>query len=130
MLPRAFRAVLFAGLVLALWAFARPASAATVAPFCDDRGATALASPPALDGAGDAVQQARATPSCDEQAPVRQTVAPARRPVRIARATVPPVRIAPPLFVAPPQVQPLDPVESVSTPLTGVRVRVERPPRG
>jgi hypothetical protein len=130
MVSRVFRAALFAGLVLALWAFARPASAATLAPFCDDRGATALASPPALEDPTDAVEQAAAPPSCDEQAPPGQSLAPAHRTFRTARATVLPVRTTPALAISPPQVQPLDLVEPVSTPQAGVHVRVERPPRG
>ncbi|HXX65772.1 MAG TPA: hypothetical protein VEK07_01225, partial [Polyangiaceae bacterium] len=61
-LHRSFRAVLFAALTVALWTLARPASASD-APFCDDRGASAIAAPPALDASDVAVARARACPS-------------------------------------------------------------------
>jgi hypothetical protein len=52
---KAVRTAFFLGVVLALWTFARPAHAMGFAPFCDDRGATALAPPPVLDASGEQI---------------------------------------------------------------------------
>ena len=62
MVTRVFRTAIFAGVMLALWTLGRPAHAATLAPFCDDRGATALAPPPALEAPDEAVRQGRRPP--------------------------------------------------------------------
>ncbi len=64
MLGRAARAVLFAGTMIAVWLIASPALAAS-APLCDDRGATGLAPPPALQSPEDAFVRARSiAPDC------------------------------------------------------------------
>ncbi len=64
-MPRAvLRAALFAIVSIALWAVARPAYAMP-APFCDDRGATAIAQPPTLEAPDVAVQRARLSVPCD-----------------------------------------------------------------
>jgi hypothetical protein len=132
MVARSLRVALFASLVLALWSFARPARAATLAPFCDDRGATALASPPALEATDEAVRRTAATP-CDGSgdAPlfgVSLGSAPHRAPA--AAAHVAPMRTAPafePLAPAPVEALEFVPASTLTPP--GVRFRVERPPR-
>src|SRR5690349_16784007 len=63
MVGRVFRAILFGGVTLALWALALPARAATVSPFCDDRGASAVAADPALEAPDLAVR--RVSVACD-----------------------------------------------------------------
>jgi hypothetical protein len=57
MVRRALRAALFAVVAVVVWTVARPARAAP-APFCDDRGASALAAPPALEAPDDAIRRA------------------------------------------------------------------------
>ncbi len=61
MLARAVRAALVLATMFVVLAMARPAyAAAASAPFCDDRGATALAPPPTLEAPDGAIQRARA----------------------------------------------------------------------
>jgi hypothetical protein len=71
---RLVRTALFASFVLALLALARPASASS-APFCDDRGASAIALPPALDAPDEAIARSRAcTGAGDELSPFTAVV--------------------------------------------------------
>jgi hypothetical protein len=65
----AFRAVLFASVMLVVWAFARPAHAAW-APLCDDRGASAIAPPPLLLSPEETIARAD-TSGCDRDATAR-----------------------------------------------------------
>jgi hypothetical protein len=134
MASRVFRTAIFAGVMLALWLVGRPAHAASFAPFCDDRGATALAPPPALEATDEAVRRAATRPcDADTEAPVfGLALQSAHRIVRTFSADATPA--APP---APPRVLPtplLDgPIAFVARetpPQAGVRYRVERPPRG
>ncbi|HEY5147635.1 MAG TPA: hypothetical protein VII82_12765 [Polyangiaceae bacterium] len=129
MVVRALRAALFASILLAVWSFARPARAASLAPFCDDRGATAIASPPALEAPDEAVRRA-AAPSCTPDGPLfglafdhghshgakaspEQEPAIAVVPVAIAHPTGDLIAFA----------------TRETSPPYGVRYRVERPPR-
>jgi len=128
MVRRALRAAIFTALVFVLWSFSRPAFAAS-APFCDDRGATALAAPPALEATGEAIVRARFS-SCEYGRPLLElAVGPAHRSITppaddagFGCATAP-ARLEPAAsgllevsFVVPP-------------PRHGIRGRVERPPR-
>ena len=121
---------LLSGLVVALLTLARPAFA-SVAPFSDDRGATAVAPPPALEAPDEAIIRARLT--CDHPGPHSLHAA-----------------IVPPRSSAPPPSQGVEPTLPVSVAAArpaageavdrrdlletngrlGVRSRVERPPRG
>jgi hypothetical protein len=65
-LARVIRALLFAGVCLAMLAVVRPARAA-LAPLCDDRGASAVAPPPLLESPEDVLARAAATP-CERDA--------------------------------------------------------------
>jgi len=129
MLSRALRNALVTSLVLALWAFARPASAAP-APLCDDRGASAIAPPPALEAPDEAIARARLSTTCPgDDLPVGRTVAPAHRGVAPPAASVdlglPATQSVPPSSGG-------DPIPATATearPRAGVRARVERPPR-
>jgi len=130
MVTRVFRTAIFAGVLLALWTLGRPAHAAGLAPFCDDRGATALAEPPALEAPDVAIQRA-AAPPCGTDAPVfGLALGPAHHVASGAPADAAPAAAASPLPVLPP---PLDGlvvfVSGETPPQAGVRYRVERPPR-
>lgn len=128
MVGRALRAALFAAGLMVLWTVARPAHAAS-APFCDDRGATALAAPPTLEAPDDAIrrtlfsscdhdqvefglavrtQHGRATPPSDDSE--RGWRLPAVLPVPAPGALLLRAHVH-------------------SAPCVGVRARVERPPR-
>jgi hypothetical protein len=129
MLGRPLRAVLFACLVLALWTLARPAAAA-MAPFCDDRGASALAPPPALEASDLAMVRAR-TPACGaDPMPFSATARPPQRraaPPSVSADATLLVR----LLIPPPAPRALLEVPVVhARPPRGERSRVERPPRG
>jgi hypothetical protein len=132
MVTRVFRTAIFAGVMLALWTLGRPAHAAGLAPFCDDRGATALAAPPALEAPDVAVQRA-AAPPCDSDEPIffGRALGPARHAPRAigvstltATTTQAALELAAPLERRPSVLAPESP------PRAGVRYRVERPPRG
>jgi hypothetical protein len=125
-----FRATIFAGVMLAFWTLGRPAHAATLAPFCDDRGATALAPQPALEATDEAVRRAADAP-CDTDAPIfGLALGPAHRILSEVPADAAPAAIESPAQLAP---APLDgsfaPVARETPPQAGVRYRVERPPR-
>jgi hypothetical protein len=130
MVTKAFRTAIFAGVLLALWLVGRPAHAATFAPFCDDRGATALAPPPALEATDEAVRRT-AVPPCDGDAPVfGLSLQAAHRVARTVSSAATPAATPAPLRLLP---SPLDgPIAFVARetpPQAGVRHRVERPPR-
>ena len=131
MVVKALRVALFSGLMVALWSFVHPAFAATLAPFCDDRGATALAPPPALEPTDEAVRRA-AAPSADGDGPSFAVVLrSAHRAPRITLVDVSPAsasRFAP--GVLPPPAEPRAFEARDLLPPAGVRFRVERPPRG
>jgi len=127
---RVLRAVLFASISLAVWTLSRPAMAAP-APLCDDRGATALAPPPALEASDVAIQRAAATVTCPYgDAPLGVSIAPGHRGATpTVTAGEPALPGAPPVVVATPSSE-LEPACIDSPPAEGVRYRVERPPRG
>ena len=130
MVARVFRTTIFAGVLLAIWTLGRPAHAAALAPFCDDRGATALAAPPALEASDEAIQRA-AAPPCETDAPIFLSLGPARHAVGAAPAAIAPAETIAPLRVLPPPLDGLVAFVSGETPpQSGVRYRVERPPRG
>jgi hypothetical protein len=132
---RAFlRAALFGGVFLALWTLAQPASAA-VAPLCDDRGASAVAGPPLLEAPDEGIARAAiaasGSASCSrDELPYGASVSPAHKgpssPAWSAEQALP--------FVSPRLVllagDDLAVAELAARPPDGVRVRVERPPRG
>jgi hypothetical protein len=143
MLAKALRAALFTGLVLALWTFARPARAdvlapdalardavaRSLAPFCDDRGATALAPPPALEPTDEALLRASAPPSDDGGPSFGASLVAARRVARTRAVELTPV-LPSPAIVSPPPIYALVLFERAALPQAGVRFRIERPPRG
>jgi hypothetical protein len=129
-LPARVLAVLaMAGVMLAIWA--RPAFAAT-APFCDERGATLLAPPPALPAGDETISRGRAAP-CPDATPV----AGARFAAPTSGHSVPDAFFDPTDAAAPAlpvTLPPASPTASGSPPRSddatpGVRSRVERPPR-
>ncbi len=125
-----FRATIFAGVMLAVWTLGRPAHAATLAPFCDDRGATALAAQPALEAPDEAVRRAAAAP-CDADAPLfGLALGPAHRILREVLTDAAPAAAGAPAQLTPPPLDaPFAPVARETPPQAGVRYRVERPPR-
>jgi len=129
MVVRALRAILFASVVLAVWSFARPARASALAPFCDDRGATALAAPPALEAPDEAVRRA-ATPPCSADEPLfGLAFAQGHAPSPGAAPGGEPALAVAPVTIAPPSGEAIEFVNRQVVPPFGVRYRVERPPR-
>jgi hypothetical protein len=124
------RLVVASGLGLALWAVAVPAWASS-APFCDDRGATALAATPVLVGGESGVQVAPSKATCDgEELFFGASLTRGHRaPAPAVDAPEPYVAPAVP-SVAPAVGDPLIQPPEVACPTEGVRWRVERPPRG
>jgi hypothetical protein len=126
----AWRIVLGSLLAAALCLLTRTASAMP-APFCDDRAATLLASPPTLQATDTALLRAPAAPSwvCEEGAATTPAIAPGhgerQAPSPQADPVLPACATA---FVEPAG----DPVATPShaAPCTdGVHCRIERPPR-
>jgi hypothetical protein len=127
---RVLRAAIAASIALALLVLVRPARASS-APFCDDRGASAIASPPLLEAPDDAIRRASLV-SCDTEEPLLfASIAPAHRGP--ARGLASPeaaiegrrVSLARPLGqLLPAQRARIEPLPE------GVGFRIERPPRG
>jgi len=130
MVRRVFRAFLFGGVTLALWALALPARAATLSPFCDDRGASAVAADPSLEAPDLAVR--RVAVSCDgldaDESVLAVVPGHPRAPAPAAIAE-PAVAVTAPR-IPPADSAPLDFVHDTTPPRSGVHDRVERPPRG
>jgi hypothetical protein len=127
---RAFlRVALFGGVFLALWTLARPAAAAT-APLCDDRGASAVAAPPALVAPDQAIERARTTCSYTKELPFGACISPAQKTVPRSSPVADHAVPAAALRIAPAAAEQPQPVIPVARALEGVRSRVERPPRG
>lgn len=130
---RLIRVAITASLVLALWAIARPANAATasLAPFCDDRGATAVASPPVLPMLEQPFLRASPSPDrADGEVTPHASIGPNRSLPEIRSFEVTPFLAARPHLDAEPPAESILVLRSVivATP-QGVHVRVERPPR-
>lgn len=130
MLRRVVRAALFASFVIALWTFGRPALAMP-AGLCDDRGASAIAPPPALEAPDDAIQRARLPALCTgAELPIRATIAPAHRgsPAPSADAVYALAPRTEPVAAA--QGEELEAVPVANRFSRGFHWRIERPPRG
>jgi hypothetical protein len=124
------RLVLASGLGLALWTVALPAWASS-APFCDDRGATALAATPVLVGGESGVQVAPAKATCDGEELFFGASLTRGHPAPAPTADAPEPYVAPAVpSVAPSSGDELIQPPEVASPTEGVRWRVERPPRG
>jgi hypothetical protein len=129
MLRRTLRAALFTIVTVVLWTVARPAMAMP-APFCDDRGATAIAPEPLLEAPDVAVQRARIAPSCElDDCAMGAAVAPGHAPTPIPSASGDSA-----LPVASPAVCPADsgtltPLPAAQPRADGVHRTLERPPR-
>jgi hypothetical protein len=130
MLRRVILRLLAASLALAVWTVARPAQA-TTAPFCDDRGASAMAPPPVLEAPDVGVQRAAVPASCPDEDVLLGTT------VRSGRVASAPLTVGGDPLLLPTQAKTaVPPAESmtilppVESPREGVRFRIERPPRG
>jgi hypothetical protein len=128
MVGRALRAALFAALVLALWTLARPVHAAS-APFCDDRGATALAAPPALDAPDEAIRRALALSCGHEKVEFGLAVRTQHRTAAPPSDDAERGWQSPATRPGPAESEPLVSAPVPASPCVGVRARVERPPR-
>ena len=126
---RVFRSALVLGLVLTLWTFARPALAAR-APFCDDRGATAMAPPPALEAPDIGVIRARVSVCEAGERSFFAIVTPARSNVSPPLGEADQALPSRSLHVVPAEDSLADLPMPGARPDAGVRHRVERPPRG
>lgn len=133
MFPRVVRAAVlcaaFAATMLAVMTLTRPAHAAP-APFCDDRGATALAAPPALEAPDVAIRRVRVT-GCNLDFDVLMASLSPWHGKASATADAPgPVGLIAAQVTAPSDSTPLLATEPPGRPCVGARGRVERPPRG
>jgi hypothetical protein len=130
MLRRAVRAVLVSSFALVLWLVARPAYAMP-APLCDDRGATAIAPPLALEAPSGVIARARTAASCEGgEQPFGARIGRGRTVAQGFTAAAEPVLPASQTAIVPPEGEALEPSPVVTAPSEGVRYRVERPPRG
>jgi hypothetical protein len=128
MASRLLRAAIAASFALALFVLARPARAAS-APFCDDRGASAIAAPPVLEAPGDAIRQA-AHVACDgEERDVDASIGVGHRVV-VRTLVAPEPAVAPTRVLVARPVSNVLPAQPPGAPLAeGVGLRIERPPR-
>jgi hypothetical protein len=122
---------MFAGVVLALWAFVRPAMAMP-AGLCDDRGACAIAPPPSLQTPDDSIRRSDPLPTS-----LSNIIAfdgkvggcPHDGPTDLQLASVDPAVLVKPLVLPVPGCALWDPCTVGTASHGGARVRVERPPR-
>lgn len=122
--------VAFAATMLVVLTLTRPAHAAP-APFCDDRGATALAAPPALEAPDEAIRRARVT-GCNHNLDfdvLMASLSPWHGKAGAAADHPGPVGLMAALVTAPSESMPLLATEPPGRPCVGARGRVERPPR-
>jgi hypothetical protein len=126
---RVLRLAIFACTLLAMWTVALPALAAP-APYCDERGASAMAAPPTLQPVDEAILRARVVLSCPlDELLLCSTIAPGHRlPVASVTSTEPAVTTTMPAVMASPG-EDLPPTVVHGQPLSGMRSRVDRPPR-
>lgn len=130
MLFRALRFAIAAGLALAVWTIASPAWAAP-APYCDDRGASAIAPPPALEAPDVAVQRARLEPTCNGEERLFDPSVTRSHEGRTMTAEAPEPGVPTTMVAIPPATgTEMDAPPEVHRPSSGIRSRVERPPRG
>ncbi len=123
--------MLVSSLLLVLWTMARPAHAMPAA-FCDDRGASAVAPPPALDAPDVVIARVRVALSCPGQdLPLFASLGVGHRGVvpSLSTGLDAALPIAP-AWLVPPAGEELDAPAEAARPLDGVRARIERPPRG
>jgi hypothetical protein len=125
----ALQAILSSGLALALWTLACPALAAS-APFCDDRAASAIAPPPALEAPDVGIQRAKVAPACaGEDRPLGTALRHGRSPSEPAASRAEPALTPDPLPFVAPSGDRLELAPISESPRQGVRSRIERPPR-
>jgi hypothetical protein len=130
-LARLLRAVLVAGVWLAVLTVARPAHAAW-APLCDDRGASALAPPPLLQAPEDVITRA-SNARCDRDAAsllstLRRGHERVDSPDPDGDAALPAATI--PVLLQQSRSATSTPAREIERPPSAMRARVERPPRG
>lgn len=125
---RLLRAVLLSGLTLVLCMIVRPAFASE-APFCDDRGASAIALPPALDASDQAVARALACSQGGDFSAYLATFTRARCHAELSLQGVDAAASAEALEVGGSSQRGLSDLGSASAPPTVVRSRIDRPPR-
>jgi hypothetical protein len=131
MLGRDARRWLFASVLLALWAFVRPAMAMP-AGLCDDRGACAIAPPPSLQTPEASIRRAAPVPTAFANViPFDGKVGgcPHDGPTDSQLSHVDPAMLVQPLVLTVPGCELWEPLASQATSDRGARMRVERPPR-
>ncbi len=127
---KVLRAAIFASFLLAAWTFARTVQASPLAPFCDDRGATALAPEPALEATDEAVRRAKTSECAGNEPLLGLVLGPSHRAPVAPSGQVDPARPVRSPRLAPLVGAPLDFATQATPEHRGVRGRVERPPRG
>ena len=115
--------------MLALWTVSRPAAAAVPAGLCDDRGASAVAPPPALEAPDEAIQRSRAPAPCGGELESRVAVSPGHRSVAFPDSDAPSALPSDPLHLVAPHGTPSAFVAPPDMHGLVMPFRVERPPR-
>jgi hypothetical protein len=128
---RILRQLFCASVLLALWTIARPAAATLPpAPFCDDRGASALAPAPLLEATDVAIQRARSTSPCDAAGPMFfASLGPGHSDLAPRFGGSESAIVSWHGSLAPPAAELLAEPSATRAPDYGARSRVERPPR-
>jgi hypothetical protein len=124
------RVLLFVAVVAAMWTLALPALAAP-APYCDDRGASALAPPPTLQLPEQGVAPTLlAPPACPLDETTLLPALSADRTVHSSLSSAEPAMPVALQWLSPASTGMLPEVAPVAVVSSWIRWRVERPPRG
>ncbi len=127
-------AALAIGLLALVSAWSRPAFASDAAqrwaPYCDDRGATAVAPPPALEAPDEAIRRAAASPCAADELALHAVASQGHRSHPRVASDGPHGLVPRALRLAPPPGERLTDPAMVLPVTSDERVRLERPPRG
>ena len=120
------------GLLTLMSTFTRSALASEPqrwAPYCDDRGATAVAPPPALEAPDEAIRRARASACASDELTLHAVVVQGHRGGHSPSSDAPQALATEMTTLASPPGETMDATPVTARAAHGARDRLERPPR-
>lgn len=130
---RALRGAFIVGLLTLMSTFARSALASETqrwAPYCDDRGATAVAPPPALEAPDEAIRRARASTCASDELTLHAVATQGHRSGHSFSSDAPQALATETTTLVSPPGETMDAAPVTARAAQGARERLDRPPRG